>query len=79
MTGLGFNSWQEQRVFLFATVSRLVLGPTQPPLPGVVGAAVPRVKVEVCEADHLPPSVSKLGMHRAILPLPHALHGVVLN
>jgi hypothetical protein len=33
----GFNSWQGQRIFLFATMCRLALRPTQPPVQWVLG------------------------------------------
>jgi hypothetical protein len=29
---LVFNSWQRQEIFLFSIMSRLALGPTQPPI-----------------------------------------------
>jgi hypothetical protein len=33
-----FDSWQEQEIFLFSTVSRLDLWPIQPPIQWVQGA-----------------------------------------
>jgi hypothetical protein len=41
--------------FLFATVSRLALGPTQPPLQWILGAVTSGVKQLWCETDHSPP------------------------
>jgi hypothetical protein len=40
----GFNSWQGQEIFLFSTVSRPALGPTQPPIQWVTGALSPGVE-----------------------------------
>jgi len=34
----GFDSWQGYVLFIFATASRPVLGPTQPPIGSVLGA-----------------------------------------
>jgi hypothetical protein len=35
---LGFNSWWGLGIFLFTTMSRTALGPTQPPIQSVSGA-----------------------------------------
>jgi hypothetical protein len=42
--------------FLFTTVSRIALEPTQPPIQWLPGALSLRVKRPGCEADHSPPS-----------------------
>jgi len=42
-------------IFLYTTVSRMAVGPTQPPIQWVPGA-LSRVKWPGCESDHLPPS-----------------------
>jgi hypothetical protein len=42
-------------IFLFATVSRPVLGPTQTPIQWVPGALTQGVKWPGGEADHSPP------------------------
>jgi hypothetical protein len=55
-----FKSWQKMGIFLFTTVSRLVLGPTQPPVQLVPGALSLGVKWPECEADHSPPSSAKV-------------------
>jgi hypothetical protein len=43
-------------IFLLSTPSRLVLGPTQPPIQCVQGALSPGIKRPGREADHSPPS-----------------------
>jgi hypothetical protein len=40
----------------FSTLSRPVLGPTQPPIQWVPGALSPGVKLRGREADHSPPT-----------------------
>jgi hypothetical protein len=63
---LGFDSWRGLGIFLFTTVSRTALGPTQPPIQRVSGALSLGVKRPGREADHSP-------------PLPIRLHGVALS
>jgi hypothetical protein len=67
-------------IFIFTTVSRTALGPTQPPIQWVLGAISLRVKRPDREADHSPPSSAEvkecveLYLHYQI-----RLHGVVLS
>jgi hypothetical protein len=55
----GFESRQELGIFLFTTVSRLALGPTQPIYwePGALSLAVKRPERE---SDHSPPSSAEV-------------------
>jgi hypothetical protein len=55
-----FDTWQELGVFLFTTVSRLALGPTQPPIKWVLGILSLGVKWLLCEADHTLPSSTEV-------------------
>jgi hypothetical protein len=57
---LGFDSWQVLGIFLFTTVSRMALGPTQPPVHWVPGALSLGVKRPGREADHSPPSIAEV-------------------
>jgi len=52
----GFESWQGLGIFFFTTMSRLTLGPTQPPIQWIPGALSLGVMQPECEADHLLPS-----------------------
>jgi hypothetical protein len=52
--------WQGLGIFLFTTVSRPVLGLTQPPIQWVPGALSLAVKRPGCEADHSPPSSAEV-------------------
>jgi hypothetical protein len=66
--------------FLFTTVSRLALGPTQPPIQCVAGLCSPDVKWLRYNADHSPPSsvkVKNAWRYTSIPPI--LLHGVMLN
>jgi hypothetical protein len=49
---IGFNSQQGLGIFLFTTMSRIALGPTQLPIQGVAGALFLGVKWLGHEADH---------------------------
>jgi hypothetical protein len=49
---LEFDSWEGQKVSLFSTASRSVLGFTQHAIHSVTGALYPKVKQLECEADH---------------------------
>jgi hypothetical protein len=53
---LEFNSWQSEEIFLFSTMSRLALGPTQPPSQWVLGPLSKGAKWLGHEADHSSPS-----------------------
>jgi hypothetical protein len=57
---LGFDSWWGLGIFLFTTMSRMALGPTQFPIPWVPGALSLRVMWLGHEADHSPPSSAKV-------------------
>jgi hypothetical protein len=57
---LGFNSQQGLGIFLFTTVSRTPLQPTQPPIQGAPGAHSLGVKQLGCEVDHSSPSSAKV-------------------
>jgi len=47
-------------IFLFTTMSRTALGPTQPPIQRVLGALSLGVKRPGREADHSPPSSTEV-------------------
>jgi hypothetical protein len=53
---LGFDSRRGLGIFLFTTVSRMALGPTQLRIQCVPGALSLGVKMSGREADHSPPS-----------------------
>jgi hypothetical protein len=57
---LVFDSWWGLGIFLFTTVSRMALGPTQPPIQGVPGVLSLGVKQLGCEADHSPAPGAKV-------------------
>jgi hypothetical protein len=68
---LGFDFWQGLGIFLFITVSRTALEPTQPPIQWMPGALSLGVKWPGGEADHSPSSsAGGQRMHGAIPPLP---------
>jgi hypothetical protein len=50
-----FESWQGHGFFLFLTMSKMALRPTQPPVQCVMRALSPVVKQLECEGDHSPP------------------------
>jgi hypothetical protein len=52
-------------------MSRLALGPTQPPIQWVQRAISPGLKRLVCEADHSPPSSAEVRNGGAIPPKAH--------
>jgi hypothetical protein len=51
---LGFDFWLGLGIFLFTTMSRMALGPTQPPIQWIPGAFSLGVKLPGHEADHSP-------------------------
>jgi hypothetical protein len=53
---LGFVSRQWQKIFLFATASKMALEPTQPPIQWVPEALSLGIKWPDREADYSPPS-----------------------
>jgi len=57
---LGFNSRGGLGIILFTTVSRMDLGPTQPPIQWVPGALSLEIKRSGHEADHSPPSSAEV-------------------
>jgi hypothetical protein len=61
-----------QDFFLFPTVTRPALVPTQPTIQWVPGALSPGVKQQGHEADHSPPSSAEVKNGGAIPSLPHA-------
>jgi hypothetical protein len=74
-TGYGLDSWGSipgrGKFSLFSIVSRLALGPTQPPIQWVLGTLSPGVKRPGRQADHSPPSSAKVKNGGATPPLPH--------
>jgi hypothetical protein len=78
--GGGFEYRQGLEIFLFDTMSRPALEPTQPPNQGVPGALSLGVKRPGCEANHSPPSSAKVNnVWRYISTPPIRLHGVVFS
>jgi hypothetical protein len=77
---LWFDSRRGLGIFLFTTVSRTTLGPTQPPIQWVPGALSLGIKRPGREAGHSPPSSAEveewveLYLHSLI-----RFHGVVLS
>jgi hypothetical protein len=66
--------------FIFTTVSRPVLGPTQPPIQRVPGALFLRVKRPGREADHSSPSNAEVKNAWSYTSIPPGrLYGVVLS
>jgi hypothetical protein len=77
---LGFDSRRELGIFLFTTVSRTALWPTQPPIQWVSGVVSLGVKRPGREADHSPPSSAEVKEWAELyLHSPIRLHGVVLS
>jgi hypothetical protein len=77
---LGFDSRRGLGIFLLTTVSRMALGPNQPPIQGVPGALSLGVKRPVREADHSPPSSAEVKNAWSYTSTPSVrLHVVVLS
>jgi hypothetical protein len=88
----GFEFWQGQD-FLLSTMSRLALGPTQPPIQCIPGVISLGEKPPGHDTDHSPPSSKKIKNGGVIPPLPYVImamvelylhspichHGMVLN
>jgi hypothetical protein len=77
---LGFDFRRGLGIFLFTTVSRTALGPTQPPMQWVPGALSLGVKRPEREADHSPPSSAEVKNAWSYTSTPPIRrHGVVLS
>jgi hypothetical protein len=77
---LGFDSRQELGIFLFTTVSRTALGPTQPLILWVPAALPLGVKRPGREADYSPPSSAEVkNTWNYTSSPPMRLYGVVLS
>jgi len=67
-------------IILFATVSRPVLWPTQPPIQWVPEVPSLGIKRPGCEADHSPPCTAEVKNECSYTSTPPIrLHGVVLS
>jgi hypothetical protein len=67
----GFESRQEQEIFLYRTTFRPALGPTQPHIQWLLRTISPGVKLLGRETDHSPPPIDEVTNDRAINPLPY--------
>jgi hypothetical protein len=67
------------KTFLLSMLSRLVLGPTQPPTQCIPGALSLGVKWLGCEADHSPQTSAKIKNMWFYTSLLHAFSYMVLN
>jgi hypothetical protein len=65
-------------IFPFAAMSRLALGPTQPPIQWIPKALFPGIKRPDRQADHSPPSSVEVKNARSFA-LPIRPNGVVLR
>jgi hypothetical protein len=73
-----FESWPGLEIFVFFTVSKPALGPTQPPVQWVPGALSLSVKESGREADHSPPSSAEVNAWSYTSSTPIRLNGVVI-
>jgi hypothetical protein len=69
-----YRDSQQVKIFLFSTASKLVMGPTQPPIQWVPG-----VKRPGRAADRSPQSSAEVKNGVAIPGLPTCLHDLMLN
>jgi hypothetical protein len=69
----GFECQQKLEIFLFSKLSKLVLGPTQPPIQGVLGF-FPRGKTVGLEVDHSPASSAEVKNERSYTSTPPICH-----
>jgi len=60
MTGVQSPPGAMKELFHFVTTSRLLLGPSQPPMQWVLGAHSLEVNWAGCEADNSPPYSAKV-------------------
>jgi hypothetical protein len=76
-----FKSWQGLGIFLFTTVSRLALEPTQLPVQWATGALSLGAKQPGHEADHQPTHLVLRSKNkwRCTTTPPICLHGVMLD
>jgi len=76
---LGLDSWQGLGIFLFTTVSKMVLGSTQPPIQWVPGVLSLWVKQLGCES-YSPPSSAEVKEYMELyLHSPVCLYCMVLG
>jgi hypothetical protein len=76
----GFDSLQGLGIFLFTTVSRAALGPTQPPIQWVPGALSLEINQSGREADQSHPSSAEVKKCVVLyLHFPICLNGLVLS
>jgi hypothetical protein len=73
---LGFDFQQGQGIFVFDTMSRLTLEPTQPPFKWALSLGVKWPGMKLTTYLHLMP---RIRMHGLDFCSPVCLHGVVLN
>jgi hypothetical protein len=69
--GVGVPSLGRGKIFLLSILSRLILGPTQPPIQWVSEALFPRIQQLRHEADYLNPTSAKvknIRLHTSIPP-----------
>jgi hypothetical protein len=75
-----FGYRQRLGIFLFTTVPRPALGPTQPPVHGVPGVRSLGLERQERSSNHLPPSGAEFKNRGAApLLLQIHIHGVVLS
>jgi hypothetical protein len=70
IVGPKFKHFPTHGIFLFSTVTRTVLGPTQPPIQWVPVVLSLGVKRPGCKADHSPPSSAEVKNARSYTSTP---------